>query len=84
MQRAIDAVPAQAVMTTLAEAGLHALAIALEKCDERTAAPDLLAADALLTYAMEAAGEVGGEALDAIAEAYGGARLMALIAEDDA
>ena len=72
---------AGAVPATLAEASLYALGIALEKCDERAAAPDLLAADALLTYAMEAAGEMGAEAVEGLAEAYGGSRLVALLGD---
>ena len=71
----------ESIVTTLAEAALHALAVAVERCDDRAAANDLLAADALLTYAMEAAGSMGGEAVEAVARAYGGARLTALIPE---
>jgi hypothetical protein len=70
-----------AIPTTLAEASLDALRHALVKCDERAAAIDLLAADALLTYAMEAAAEQGGAALIAIAEAYGNNRLVQLTTE---
>ena len=70
------------VVTQLGEAALRSLAIAIEKCDERAAAIDLLTADALLTYAMEAAAEMGGDALEAAAQAYGGARIAALIPEN--
>ncbi len=74
-----DSVAVSAIPTSLAEAAIGALSIAIEKCDERASALDLLAADALLTYAMEAAAEQGGEALDAIAEAYGNHRLAQLM-----
>ena len=69
------------VVTQLGEAALHSLAAAIEQCDDRAAAIDLLAADALLTYAMEAASEIGGEAVEAAAQAYGGGRVAALIPE---
>jgi hypothetical protein len=64
----------------LGEAAIHALRNAVARCDERAAALDLLAADALLTYLMEAAGEQGSEAIEAVAEAYGNARLAQLVA----
>ena len=69
------------VVTMLAEAALDALGIAVERCDDRAAAHDLLAADALLTYAMEAAASIGSDAVEAVARAYGGNRLVALIPE---
>ena len=37
-----------------------------EGCSSRTAAPDLLAADALVTYAFEAASEADSETVDSI------------------
>jgi hypothetical protein len=50
----------------LADAGLELLASAARAGAERTAANDLLTADALLTYAIEAATEDGMAALDSI------------------
>ena len=38
----------------------------VEDCASRTAAPDLLAADALVTYAFEAAAETDGETTDSM------------------
>jgi predicted RecB family endonuclease len=83
----IDAISAVAastngagVTTILGEAALHALRKAVERCDDRAAAIDLLAADALLTYMMEAAAEQGSDAIDAVAQAYGNARLAQLAA----
>jgi hypothetical protein len=73
--------PTDDLTTILAEAALRAFAIAVEHCDDRAAATDLLAADALLTYAMEAAAGIGGETVDAVARAYGGTRLIELIPE---
>ncbi|HEX6694882.1 MAG TPA: hypothetical protein VF035_09320 [Longimicrobiales bacterium] len=69
------------ITTILAEAALRAFAVAVEHCDDRAAATDLLAADALLTYAMEAAAGTGGDAAAAIARVYGGTRLIELIPE---
>ncbi|HET9985454.1 MAG TPA: hypothetical protein VFQ38_17765 [Longimicrobiales bacterium] len=70
--------PAQTLPGALAEAALSCLQAALARGGDRAAALDLLAADALLTYAMEAAAEAGAEALAAAADAYGSARLAAL------
>jgi hypothetical protein len=50
----------------LADAGLELLASAARAGAERTAANDLLTADALLTYAIEAATEESVAALDSI------------------
>ncbi|MEO5510731.1 MAG: hypothetical protein ABIS27_08870 [Longimicrobiales bacterium] len=68
-----------AIASTLGEAAITALAKAIEKCDDRSSAMDLLAADALLTYAMEAAAEQGSAAVHAVALAYGNHRLAALV-----
>jgi hypothetical protein len=67
----------------LGDAAIHALRNAVARCDERAAAIDLLTADALLTYMMEAAGEQGSEAIEAVAEAYGNARLAQLVANSE-
>ena len=51
----------------------QALVLLAEVGDDRAAAPDLLAADALITYAMEAAAESGSieEAAEAAMRAIG-------------
>ncbi len=48
----------------LAESAMRALETVVARSSERSTATILLAADALLTYACEAAGEAGPEALD--------------------
>ena len=70
------------ITSTLGEAALIAMELSLKHCEERAGALDLLTADALLTYAMEAASEIGDDAVDAVADAYGGARLAGLLADD--
>jgi hypothetical protein len=51
---------------TLADAGIARLEAAIAQGSDRAAAYDLLAADALLTYAFEAAAEAGPEAVAAL------------------
>ena len=80
-EQAAAGTPTGDITTILAESALRAFAVAVEHCDDRSAATDLLAADALLTYAMEAAAGSGGETIDAMARAYGGSRLIELIPE---
>lgn len=79
LARADDAAGVPAV---LAEAALARLHDALALGDDRAAAFELLAADALLTYAFEAAAELGVDTVEALAEAYGPARLATLIAAE--
>lgn len=77
------------VPAVLAEAGLTCFRAALSAVhagtSQRTGAGltptalDLLAGDALLTYACEAAAEEGSEALAALAREYGAARLARLL-----
>src|SRR5690606_980843 len=55
-------------------------AAALAEAHDRSGALHLLAADALLTYAFEAAAERGPEAVTALAERRGAARLALLLA----
>jgi hypothetical protein len=50
----------------LADAGLESLASAARAGSDRTAANDLLTADALLTYAIEAATEEGVSTLETL------------------
>ena len=68
------------VWRTLAAAAADALAGMLPHADKRAAALDLLAADALLTHAAEAAADHGPDALAAVAELFN-ARAGALAAE---
>lgn len=63
----------------LAHAGLDALRAALEAPDQRASALDLLAADALLTAAFEAAAEEGMAAVDRLAAATGPATFEDLL-----
>jgi hypothetical protein len=65
----------------LAHAGLDALRTALEAPDQRASAPDLLAADALLTAAFEAAAEEGMAAVDRLAAATAPAAFADLLTE---
>ena len=83
IDEAIAAVSGATGPALFGEAALHALGAAVAKCEERAAALDLLAADALLTYMMEAAAEQGPEAIEAVAEAYGNVRLAALAANSN-
>ncbi|HUF14133.1 MAG TPA: hypothetical protein VMN78_13620 [Longimicrobiales bacterium] len=55
----------------LGQAALAALQRALELGPARAAALELLAADALVTYACEAAAGVGSEALEQVLDAVG-------------
>jgi hypothetical protein len=63
----------------LAEAGLERLRYSLRHPQEADAALDLLAADALLTYACEAAAELGEEALARLQTELSPARFAALL-----
>jgi hypothetical protein len=65
----------------LGEAALACARAALPRCDERQAALHLLAADALLTYALEAAADETA-ALDELVERFAPARLSALLVAD--
>lgn len=71
-----DVPPIPAVLGT---AALDRLRVVLQGPGDRAAALDLLAADALLTYAFEAAAEIGPEALEATARAFGPDRLATLL-----
>lgn len=67
------------VAASLARAGLHALGRVARAAPERGTATELLAADALLTYACEAAAEDGPEALDRLLSELGYARFASLL-----
>ena len=65
LQRAVERTASQAVSVPdlFADAAFEALASAARGGAQRSAANDLLTADALLTYAMEAAAESGPDVL---------------------
>ncbi len=67
------------IPAALGAAALDRLRAVLESPGDRAAAIDLLAADALLTYALEAAAEAGPAALEATARAFGPDRLATLL-----
>jgi hypothetical protein len=64
---------------SLVAAALARLQRVLASSGDRTAAADLLAADALLTYACEAAAEQGGEVLAATTAEIAPTRLARLL-----
>lgn len=68
-----------ALADRLAEAGLEALGRVASAPPERGTAIELLAADALLTYACEAAAEAGPESLDRLTARFGYARFATLL-----
>lgn len=72
-----DAVPP--IPAALGTAALDRLRVVLAAPNDRAAALDLLAADALLTYAFEAAAEIGPDALESTARAFGPGRLADLL-----
>jgi hypothetical protein len=63
----------------LAEAARMCLRRAMRNCDERAAALPLLAADALMTYACEAAAATDSAALEDLATTCTGERLARLV-----
>jgi hypothetical protein len=67
----------------LAGAAFSCLRAALAGGADRSAAWDLLAADALLTYACEAAAERGPDALDALGRVVSPERFMQLLTGTD-
>lgn len=82
MEQALAASPAtDDLFVQLGDAALDCLRHALRATAREAAALDLLAADGLLTYAWEAAGRGGVDALDRFADAYDPARLAALLPE---
>ena len=66
------------VADVLAAAGLDSLQRSIREGEQRSAANDLLAADALITYACEAAAEQGTDALSALLDHLELARFDAL------
>lgn len=77
--RALEGVRAETVPGALAEAALACLQTTLAAPQARETAPDLLTADALLTYALEAAAELGASTLREIVELYGPGALAPLV-----
>lgn len=73
--------PAAALHRRLAVAGIRALEAVVARPSERSTATLLLAADALLTYACEAAAEAGPGALDRLTGELGLDRFSQLIPE---
>ena len=67
------------VATQLAQAAMTCLSASLHNTNERACAHDLLAADALLTHACEAAAEQGSDALIRFAESWDASRFDALL-----
>lgn len=67
------------IPAALGAAALDRFRVVLAGPNDRAAALDLLAADALLTYAFEAAAEIGPDALEATARAFGPGRLADLL-----
>ena len=76
------AADAEEAQLGLGQAALAALQRALELGPARAAALELLAADALVTYACEAAAGIGSAALEEILDAVGPAAFARLL--DDA
>jgi hypothetical protein len=66
----------------LAAAGVRTLRRVVESPGDRGVATELLAADALLTYACEAAAEEGPEAVRELARAFGPARFAEILPEE--
>lgn len=84
MEAAVDGViDDDTVPAALADAARACLREALAIGDDRAAALHLLAADALITYACEAAADKGGEALDGLMNATRPERLADLVDRQD-
>ena len=81
MESAIDDVlEYDTIPGALADAARICLRAALAEGDDREAALHLLAADALITYACEAAANDGGDSLRELAEGWSPGSLARLIA----
>jgi hypothetical protein len=84
MEAAVDGtIDHDTVPAALADAARACLRDALAAGDERAAALHLLAADALITYACEAAADEGGERLDDLVNAASPGRLAELVDAQD-
>ncbi len=82
MAEALANVKSETVPGALAEGALACLEATVARPEERASALDLLAADALLTYALEAAADLGAETLRRIAEEYGPEALGRVLPEE--
>jgi hypothetical protein len=71
--------PDAPVPDRLAECALHALGVVVRAEADRAMAAELLAADALLTYACEAAAEAGPAELDRVTGRFDEGRIGALL-----
>jgi hypothetical protein len=74
-----ESAPAVDLSSRLGEAAVVCLTAAIDRVGERAAALDLLAADALLTYACEAAAESEPGGLERFARDFGAERLALLL-----
>jgi hypothetical protein len=84
MEGAIDdALEDDTISAALADAARACVREALALGDDRAAALHLLAADALITYACEAAADEGGDALDQLVNATRAERLAHLVDAKD-
>lgn len=81
MENAVDEVIGEnmPIHHALAEAARICLRQVLRNCEQRTAALPLLAADALITYACEAAVDEPGDALAELARSCEPARLARML-----
>lgn len=77
----VESDPEAALHRRLALAGIRALETVVDRPSERSTATTLLAADALLTYACEAAAEAGPDPLDRLTRELGFDRFSQLIPE---
>lgn len=77
-----DVIDHDSVPATLADAARECMRDALAAGDDRSAALHLLAADALITYACEAAADGGEPGFDAVARAAEPGRLALLLDMD--
>ena len=82
MLRALaDADENRSVAQQLADAAMSCLSASLENTADRSCAIDLLAADALLTHACQAAAEDGADSLVAFTESLNADSFAALLRE---
>lgn len=73
--------PSASLTDRLAAAALMALETVVSRPSDRSAARSLLAADALLTYACEAAAEAGPDELDRLTKSLAFERFAVLLPE---
>ncbi len=83
LAQALAEVTAETVPGALAEGALACLRTTMAAPQARETALDLLAADALLTYALEAAAELGASTLREMVELYGPGALASLLPPEE-